>query len=80
MRARDAMEFMNEQDEATIARFVERLEFRGRDETFTGYRDAYLDAMDLAPGGHRRRARLRDRRRRAGPRRARGLRGSGDRG
>jgi ubiquinone/menaquinone biosynthesis C-methylase UbiE len=47
MRARDAMQFMNEQDEATIARFVERLEFRGRDETFTGYRNAYLDAMEL---------------------------------
>jgi SAM-dependent methyltransferase len=47
MRARDAMEFINEQDDATIERFVERLEFRGRDATFVGYRDAYLDAMDL---------------------------------
>jgi SAM-dependent methyltransferase len=47
MGTRDAMEFINEQDEATLARFVERLEFRGADPTFIGYRDAYLDAMDL---------------------------------
>ena len=31
MTARDAMEFINEQDEATLQRFVERLEFRGKD-------------------------------------------------
>jgi SAM-dependent methyltransferase len=47
MGTRDAMEFINEQDEATLARFVERLEFRGADPTFIGYRDAYLDAMQL---------------------------------
>ena len=40
MTARDAMEFMNEQDEATLQRFVERLEFRGRDPKFVAYRDA----------------------------------------
>jgi hypothetical protein len=28
------MEFINEQDEATLQRFVERLEFRGRDPKF----------------------------------------------
>jgi hypothetical protein len=49
MPARDAMEFINEQDEATLHRFVERLEFRGRDPTFVGYRDAYVAKMDLAP-------------------------------
>jgi SAM-dependent methyltransferase len=49
MTARDAMEFMNEQDEATLQRFVERLEFRGRDPKFVAYRDAYLAGMDLAP-------------------------------
>jgi 2-polyprenyl-3-methyl-5-hydroxy-6-metoxy-1,4-benzoquinol methylase len=49
MNARDAMEFINEQDEATLQRFVERLEFRGKDPTFVGYRDAYLDKMALAP-------------------------------
>lgn len=49
MGARDAMEFINEQDEATLQRFVERLEFRGRDPTFVGYRRAYVEKMTLAP-------------------------------
>ncbi len=40
MAAREAMTFINEQDEATLERLVERLEFRGRDPTFVGYRDA----------------------------------------
>ena len=48
MTARDAMEFMNEQDEATLQRFAERLEFRGRDPKFVAYRDAYLAKMGLA--------------------------------
>jgi SAM-dependent methyltransferase len=52
MTARDAMEFINEQDEATLERFVERLEFRGRDPTFVGYREAYLVKMGLAPTAH----------------------------
>jgi hypothetical protein len=37
MCARDAMEFINEQGEATLERFAERLEFRGRDPVFVGY-------------------------------------------
>jgi SAM-dependent methyltransferase len=49
MTTRDAMEFINEQDEATLQRFVERLEFRGRDPKFVGYRDAYVAKMALAP-------------------------------
>jgi SAM-dependent methyltransferase len=49
---RDAMEFINEQDEATLERFVERLEFRGRDPTFVGYRDAYVDRMGIAETAH----------------------------
>ena len=49
MSARDAMEFINEQDEATLQRFVERLEFRGRDPTFVAYRQAYVEKMGLAP-------------------------------
>ncbi len=49
MAARDAMEFINEQGEATLERFAERLEFRGRDPVFVGYRDAYVDRMGLAP-------------------------------
>ena len=52
MPARDAMEFINEQDEATLERFVERLEFRGRDPTFVGYRDAYVAKMGLAADAH----------------------------
>ena len=48
MAARDAMEFTNEQDDATLQRFVERLEFRGRDPTFVGYRQAYVEKMALA--------------------------------
>jgi hypothetical protein len=34
MSARDAMESINEQNDTTLQRFVERLEFRGRDPTF----------------------------------------------
>ena len=52
MAARDAMEFINEQDEATLQRFVERLEFRGRDPKFVAYRDAYVAKMALAPSAH----------------------------
>ncbi len=47
VQARDAMQFINEQDAATIERFIERLEFRGKDPTFVGYRDAYLDGIEL---------------------------------
>ena len=44
---RDAMQFVNEQDAATLERFVERLEFRARDPTFSAYRDEYLALVDL---------------------------------
>ena len=44
---RDAMQFINEQDAATRERFIERLEFRGTDPTFTAYRDAYMELIDL---------------------------------
>ena len=44
---RDAMQFINEQDPATIERFVARLELRGKDPTFVAYRESYLDAMNL---------------------------------
>jgi SAM-dependent methyltransferase len=47
MSARDVYEFINEQDEATVQSLVNRLEFRGRDATFSQYRDAYLDRMGL---------------------------------
>ena len=44
---RDAMQFINEQSDATLERFVERLEFRGTDPAFAAYRDAYLELIDL---------------------------------
>ena len=49
VQVRDAMQFINEQDAATRERFIERLEFRATDPTFTAYRDAYLELIDL-PG------------------------------
>jgi hypothetical protein len=51
MPARDAMEFINEQDEATVHRFLERLEFRGRDPTFVGYRDAHVALRHASEAG-----------------------------
>jgi ubiquinone/menaquinone biosynthesis C-methylase UbiE len=48
-QVRDAMQFVNEQDAATVERFIERLELRGKDPTFVAYREAYLEAMDLPP-------------------------------
>jgi hypothetical protein len=42
VQAGDAMQFVNEQDAATLERFIERLELRGKDRTFVAYRDAYL--------------------------------------
>jgi ubiquinone/menaquinone biosynthesis C-methylase UbiE len=41
------MQFVNEQDAATRERFIERLEFRATDPTFVGYREAYLELLDL---------------------------------
>jgi SAM-dependent methyltransferase len=48
MATRDVMEFINEQDDATLQRFIERFEFRGKDPVFAAYRDAYLNKMELA--------------------------------
>jgi ubiquinone/menaquinone biosynthesis C-methylase UbiE len=47
-QTRDAMQFINEQDEATLDRFIERLEFRGTDPTFVAYRETYLELLDLS--------------------------------
>jgi ubiquinone/menaquinone biosynthesis C-methylase UbiE len=41
------MQFVNEQDDTTLERFIDRLELRGRDPTFVAYRDAYLELIDL---------------------------------
>jgi len=48
LQARDAMQFVNEQDTATLERFAERLEFRGADPKFVAYRDAYLRLIDVS--------------------------------
>ena len=53
VQARDAMQFINEQDAATLERFIERLEYRATDPTFTAYRDAYLE-LDRPAVGRRR--------------------------
>jgi SAM-dependent methyltransferase len=49
VQARDAMQFINEQDVATLERFIERLEFRGKDPTFVAYRETYMKLIDLPP-------------------------------
>lgn len=46
--ARDAFRFINDLDQATVDTFVARLEFRGKDRTFTRWRDAYVDRLELA--------------------------------
>ena len=44
------MQFVNEQDAATLDRFVKRLELRAKDPTFVAYREAYLELLDLPSG------------------------------
>ena len=50
MSARDAFRYINDLDDATVQAFADRLEFRGKDPTFTRWREAYLDRLALAPG------------------------------
>jgi ubiquinone/menaquinone biosynthesis C-methylase UbiE len=47
MTARDIYRFINEQDDNTIQRIIDRLEFRGKDPTFTGWLEAYLNKLQL---------------------------------
>jgi ubiquinone/menaquinone biosynthesis C-methylase UbiE len=47
VQVRDAMQFVNDQDAATLERFIERLELRGKDPTFVAFREAYLELIDL---------------------------------
>ncbi len=49
MAARDIYRFINEQDDNTIRRIIDRLEFRGKDPTFTGWLGAYLNKLQLTP-------------------------------
>ena len=46
-RATDPFQSIDQLDPPAIERVVERLEFRARDPTFTGWRDAYLDRLEL---------------------------------
>jgi SAM-dependent methyltransferase len=50
MSSRDAFRFINDLDDATIQTIATRLEFRGKDPTFTRWREAYLDRLALEPG------------------------------
>ena len=49
MTARDIYRFINEQDDRTIERIIDRLEFRGQDETFSGWLEAYLSKLQMPP-------------------------------
>lgn len=45
--ATDVFQRVDDLDQATIGRIIERLEHRGNDPTFVAMRDQYLDALDL---------------------------------
>jgi ubiquinone/menaquinone biosynthesis C-methylase UbiE len=49
MAPRDAMTYINDMDDKVVQMFIDRLEFRGKDPTFVGYRDAYVAKMGLSP-------------------------------
>lgn len=49
MTARDIYRFINEQDDNTIKKIIDRLEFRGKDPIFTGWLKAYLNKLQLSP-------------------------------
>ena len=49
MATRDAYRFINDLDASTVEGLITRLEFRGKDPTFTRMRDAYLAQLDLPP-------------------------------
>ena len=51
MTARDIYRFINEQDDNTMQRIIERLEFRGKDPTFRGWMEAYLNKLELTQSG-----------------------------
>lgn len=48
MKTGDVFGRINEVDEATVERLIQRLEFRDSDPTFTYWREAYLDKLPLA--------------------------------
>jgi ubiquinone/menaquinone biosynthesis C-methylase UbiE len=52
MATRDAYCFINDLDALTVEGLIARLEFRGKDPTFTRMRDAYLAQLALPPAAH----------------------------
>ena len=52
MATRDAYCFINDLDASTVEGLIARLEFRGKDPTFTQMRDAYLARLALPPTAH----------------------------
>src|SRR6266849_3213011 len=52
MATRDAYCFINDLDPSTVEGLIARLEFRGKDPTFTRMRDAYLAQLALPPTAH----------------------------
>ncbi len=52
MGTRDAYCFINDLDASTVEGLIARLEFRGKDPTFTQMRDAYLAQLALPPTTH----------------------------
>jgi len=52
MATRDAYCFINDLDASTIEGLIARLEFRGKDPTFTQMRDAYLAQLALPSTAH----------------------------
>jgi SAM-dependent methyltransferase len=52
MATRDAYCFINDLDALTVEGLIARLEFRGKDPTFTQMRDAYLARLALPPTAH----------------------------
>jgi SAM-dependent methyltransferase len=52
MEPRDIFRYINDLDEPTLQRVVDRLEFRGRDPVFRGWLETYLQQLDLPPAAN----------------------------
>ena len=52
MTARDIYRYINELENDTIQQIIERLEFRGKDPTFSGWLKKYLHKLELEPSAH----------------------------
>lgn len=47
MGSQDVFRHINQQDDGTLSRIIERLEFRGKNPTFRGWLDSYIGRLDL---------------------------------